>query len=247
MAATLSEVRRRCRRHNHEDNKKTMFFSSRVSVYITYLVARTSITADQVTYMFMVAGILAAGAMYMPLSWAPLLSFLLYRIHVVLDVVDGEVARFRGTSSSRGAYLDFMTHYFVYAVMAFGCGVNAFLMGGGASDLIMGFAAALGLVLNLASKDCWYRACFNKSGSVESGKPIWKSRGPTLLAARILGLNAFFFLYASAAFVDGSYETNSRRYVLATYAVLLPLFAVFRAFLTARFGAIPRRAAWYDK
>ncbi len=246
MSVSLAEVRQRCRRTNHEDNLRTMFFSSRVSVYITFVLTKTGITADSITCVFAVLGIISAAANYLPFFWAPFLGFVLYRIHVILDVVDGEMARFRGTCSRRGAYLDYITHYLVYAAMAFGCSINAYLLLGSGRMLIYGFAISMGLVMNLASKDCWYRANYGGNSQIEANKPIWKYKNSTLLLVRLFSVNTFWFVYALAAILDyylaaGTFQSG----VLFAYALLMPAFAVLRAAVTFKSGLIPRRAAWY--
>ena len=59
METTLARVKRLSRRANHDDNRRTMFFSSRVSIYITYLLARTRLTANHVTLVFTAVGVAA--------------------------------------------------------------------------------------------------------------------------------------------------------------------------------------------
>lgn len=246
MSVSLAEVRKKSKRHNYEDNRRTMFFSSRVSVYFTYLFARAGLSADAATLAFALAGLAACALAYLPLAYSPMLAFLAYRLHVILDVVDGEVARFRGTASPAGAYADFVTHYFVYTHIGFACGMNAFFTGGRIIDIVLGFLISFGLVMNLAAKDCWYRANFGKGSRVEAQRPLWRGAGPTLLAARLAGVNCFFALYALASLAACWFPgLDLRTPVLGLFAGWLPLFSLARIAVTARFGKIPRRAAWY--
>ncbi len=246
MGASLSEVKRLCRRENYDDNRRTMFFSSRVSIYITYLLAKTRISADTVTYAFAAMGIAASSVAFLPIYWAPLLCFLVYRIHVILDVIDGELARFRGTCTPFGAYLDYVTHYVVYSTIAFGCGVNGYLMTGDIGSLFYGFAISFGLVINLASKDCWYRASFAGGQAVEAKEAMWRHPRLTLLVAKICSINTFLALYAASAIIDKhGFSGNLKVWVLRTFAFLIPLFALLRVIVTIKYRRIPRRAAWY--
>ncbi len=256
MGATFAEVKRLARRANHEDNQRTMFFASRVSIYITYLLSRTRASANGVTYVFSVVGILSSIAVYLPYYWTPLLGFLLYRIHVVLDVVDGELARYRKTCSPVGAYLDYLTHYLVYSTAAFGCGVHFYLVWGGVSSICLGFAITIGLVMNMASKDCWYRANYGKNEIVEGKERVWKQRRITLFVVKVCSINTIWFLYAASAlmvnyvpmvhFKSGLLDSKNIAWlVLAGYAVVLPLFSLLRIIVTMKTKKIPRRAAWY--
>jgi phosphatidylglycerophosphate synthase len=227
-----------------------MFFSSRVSIYITYLLSGTPMTANGVTYIFSVVGIAASAVGYLPNYWAPMAGFALYRFHVILDVVDGELARYRQSCSPIGAYLDFLTHYFVYTTAAFGFGVNYYLGTGNVVGIFLGFAISIGLMMNLASKDTWYRANFGKDAAVEGKEKLWNNSPVTLMAVRVCSINTLWFLYAATAFAGGfaGWTILGREitwYVLVLYSVLLPLFALARVAITMKHRRIPRRAAWY--
>jgi phosphatidylglycerophosphate synthase len=250
MGATFAEVKRLSRRSNHTQNQRTMFFSSRVSIYITYLLSKTPMTANGVTYIFTVVGLAASAVGYLPVYWAPMLGFALYRLHVILDVVDGELARYRKSCSPIGAYLDFLTHYFVYTTAVFGFGVNCYLVTGNVAGIFLGFAISIGLMMNLASKDTWYRANFGKDTPVEGDEKLWNNFPVTLLAVRVCSINTIWFLYAAAALAGGLAGVTilgrePTWYVLVFYAPLLPLFAVARIVMTMKHRRIPRRAAWY--
>lgn len=257
MGATFSEVKRMARRANHEDNRKTMFFASRVSIYITYLLSKTRASANGVTYVFTCLGVVSSIMVYLPYYWAPFAAFMVYRFHVVLDVVDGELARYRQTCSPAGAYLDYLTHYGVYSTASFGFGVHYFLLSGDVSSIFLAFAVSIGLVLNMASKDCWYRANFGKTAEVEGRDRVWRPRRVTLLAVRLCSVNSVWFLYAAASLAArafpgsadlrlGSMGVRGAAWlVLACYAVVLPVFSLMRIIITARTKKIPRRAAWY--
>ncbi len=248
MSTTLAEVKRLARRANYQENQRTMFFSARVSIYVTYLLSRTRATANGVTYVFAFVGLAAAALVYLPAAWAPLAGFALYRFHVVLDVVDGELARYRKTCSPLGAYLDYLTHYFVYTTTAFGFGVHHYLVDGDTRSIFLGFAVAAGLMMNLASKDCWYRANYGAKAEVEGKQALWKGRSLTLAAVRRASINSIWVLFALAALIrslPGFDRVDLMATVLILYAVALPSFALLRIVVTARSGRIPRRASWY--
>ena len=254
MQTSLADVRQKAMRSNHEQNRRTMFFSARVSIYVTWLLAGTQVTANQVTVVFTIVGVLAAAMVYLPEYWAPMAGFLLYRIHVVLDVVDGELARYRNTRSAGGAYLDFLTHYFVYSTASFGLGAHAYVTGGGVEAVFCGFAIAVGTIMNLASRDCWYRANYSSGDPVEGGDPPWRGSALTIVGAKLFSINTFWFCLAVSAAVEGAgagllprFPAAPTRILLVFYAATLPVFALARALVTARGGRIPRRAAWYRK
>ncbi|MBX5477087.1 MAG: CDP-alcohol phosphatidyltransferase family protein [Clostridia bacterium] len=88
--------------------------SRRVSHRISrWLVRRTRVTANQVTAAMVLVGTagVALFAGRPPLAW--LLGAALLHAWLILDAVDGEVARGRGATSAAGVYLDHVGHYLV--------------------------------------------------------------------------------------------------------------------------------------
>lgn len=76
---------------------------------VVVLVARTSITPNQLTFasLFFFA-LSAAGVAALP-SWPGLLAAAaVLEFSYVIDMADGQLARYRGTSSPAGAHLDYM-------------------------------------------------------------------------------------------------------------------------------------------
>jgi len=79
-----------------------------VSIYITKFLLPTNIQANQVTILMFLAVILGSVAIFFGYIWV---GFFLVYLNIVLDAVDGEVARYRGTYSLRGVYLDSVNHH----------------------------------------------------------------------------------------------------------------------------------------
>ena len=149
-----------------------------MSVYFTWLFLHTRITPNQVTVLYLILGVLSALACsrYGP-GWFAL-GFVLYRLHVILDVVDGEVARYRKMMSTRGAYLDYMTHYVVYPLLMFSIGYAFYQKFGQPAYLVGGFGMAYARLLNLTAKDAWYRANFGKASQDEIEGTAKREVGP---------------------------------------------------------------------
>jgi phosphatidylglycerophosphate synthase len=100
-------------------------FMRRYSPYLTRLLIRTSITPNGVTWLMILVGVLAAGALTLPgVGWA-IAAFLLIQAQLLLDCSDGEVARWRGVSSPAGVYLDRVGHYVTESLLPIALGVRA--------------------------------------------------------------------------------------------------------------------------
>lgn len=95
-----------------------------VAVYITKLLLYTRITANQVTLLNIFVGIIAGGFFIYGHNWSMLVGALLWCLHLLLDFVDGQVARYRGTAGLTGAYFDRMAdqivEFYVFLTISFG-------------------------------------------------------------------------------------------------------------------------------
>ena len=84
----------------------------KISPYFTREALRIGLSANQVTYIMIFFGLLGAWSFAIDGPIA-LLGFIGIQIYLLLDCVDGEVARFKKTEGARGVYLDRWGHYVV--------------------------------------------------------------------------------------------------------------------------------------
>ena len=111
-----------------------------ISILFTWLFVRTPISANQVTILQEILGVIGAilfgygrfvlGAIFLQLGY-------------ILDCSDGEVARWKNQSSESGKFLDLIGHMIVIPFYYFGLGLGLFLQSGHIVTLIAGFLAAL--------------------------------------------------------------------------------------------------------
>jgi phosphatidylglycerophosphate synthase len=88
-----------------------------VSLRVTALLVRTPVTANQLTALMIVVGLLAAVAAAAPGWVTGVLAFVGVLVYFLLDLCDGEVARWRRRTSIKGVYLDRVGHYLVEAAV----------------------------------------------------------------------------------------------------------------------------------
>ncbi len=129
-----------------------LLYMRKLSIYGTWLLAKTPITPNQVTGLMIVCGVLAGAVLALPGLWAALGAALLVQIYLLLDCSDGELARWTGRTSITGVYLDRVGHYFAEAALLIGLGFRASQT---VPDwyTVLGFAAALGAILIKAETD----------------------------------------------------------------------------------------------
>ncbi|SDH78114.1 CDP-alcohol phosphatidyltransferase family protein [Nonomuraea jiangxiensis] len=129
-----------------------VLYMRRLSIYVTWLLSKTSVTPNQLTWLMTLAGIVAGVVLALPGFWAVVVAALLVQVYLLLDCSDGELARWTGKTSLVGVYLDRVGAYFTEAALLAGLGWRASVT---LPDwyTVLGFAAALGAILIKAETD----------------------------------------------------------------------------------------------
>ncbi|MCI2959164.1 CDP-alcohol phosphatidyltransferase family protein [Agromyces atrinae] len=96
-----------------------------LSPYLTWLLLRTRISANGVTGLMILVGWSTAAALLIPGIWGALLAVVLGQLQMLIDCCDGEVARWRRTSSPAGVFLDKVGHYTTEALIPIAIGIRA--------------------------------------------------------------------------------------------------------------------------
>jgi phosphatidylglycerophosphate synthase len=128
-----------------------------LSLRIDRHLVNTRVTPNQLTYLMTVFGVLAAPALLVPGIPGAVLGVLMVQLYLLLDCVDGEIARWKKQFSLGGVYLDRVGAYLCDAAVLVGFGLRAAdLWGPGRIDWLwafLGTLAALGAILIKAETD----------------------------------------------------------------------------------------------
>lgn len=125
-----------------------------LSPYVSVAAIRIGMSANAVSVVMIVCGWLAAAVLLTGTWWGALLAVILAHTQMLLDASDGEVARWRRTTSPRGVFLDRIAHTTTESLMpaCFGIGwglVHDSLWQGAAA----GFAIAMFVLINKSIND----------------------------------------------------------------------------------------------
>ncbi|QEO15592.1 CDP-alcohol phosphatidyltransferase family protein [Agromyces intestinalis] len=96
-----------------------------LSPYLTWMLLKTRISANGVTGLMILVGWSTAAALLIPGIWGALLAVVLGQLQMLVDCCDGEVARWRRTSSPAGVFLDKVGHYTTEALIPIALGIRA--------------------------------------------------------------------------------------------------------------------------
>lgn len=233
----------------------------RLSPYVTRVLLRAGLSANAVTGLMIVTGVLAGAALLVPGPWGVVLAVGLGQLQMLWDCCDGEVARWRRQQSAVGVFLDKLGHHLAEVAIAVGLGVRVALSDqpgpGPTGAILLGVGLAGLLVLNRAVNDMVHAARaaaglppvpvatsagLRADGAVDPGRP----RGHVL--ARLRGAARWFpvhrmlhsveltLLVAGAALLDVVLAGRATGWLLLGLALAAPLVVVGHvvAVLTSR-------------
>ncbi|GAA2964934.1 CDP-alcohol phosphatidyltransferase family protein [Glutamicibacter bergerei] len=157
----LEELRAVCqppevRARKNAEHWTAELYLRHISIYLTAILVRTRISANGVTGLMILAGWCMSLALMIPGIWGPILAVILSQVQLYFDCSDGEVARWRGTQSPRGIFIDMVGHHTTEALIPIALGYRVFVELSASTanpsqawpTLFMGGCLAVLLVLN---------------------------------------------------------------------------------------------------
>jgi hypothetical protein len=123
--AALNDARLRLKLANRaNDGFFSVFFLRKFSKLFTWAAVRLKMTPNQVTLISFAVGIYAAYQFSQGTFWSIFAGALLLQLSIIIDCVDGELARYTRQFSQLGAWLDAITdrikEYLVFFALAYG-------------------------------------------------------------------------------------------------------------------------------
>jgi phosphatidylglycerophosphate synthase len=94
---------------------------------VTWVVAPWRISANVVTLGAWACGMAAAAAFAWGTIWGWILGAVMLQLWYLLDHVDGQLARLRGTASLDGVQLDYLMHHTINLLLPLGIGCGLFV------------------------------------------------------------------------------------------------------------------------
>jgi hypothetical protein len=161
---SLAELRARVHKGRHREigNWLARRVARPTAVYGTWLAVRCGLTANQVTLAAVVISGASAVLIGSGTRGAFVAGVLLAFVAFWLDRVDGQVARWRGTASLDGVYLDYMMHHAANLALGFGLGHGLAVRSRDPCWSVAGFAIAAGWAALALHNDCRYKAMFQR-------------------------------------------------------------------------------------
>lgn len=205
---TLSEVKQRGIRENNIKNKRLHFFASNFSIYFSWIFINLNISANGVTIIFFLTGLLGAISFTFYSYGFVLLGYFLWRMHILFDICDGEVARFTQKFSINGAYWDYMIHSILYPLTFVAISTALFFKFDDVNFLLLGLLGSIVVSQTLAVKNNYYRAMLFNNLTLDKTKGVnTQSKLKFLIfntATLLLNFEGFLFFHVIFTLLDVS-------------------------------------------
>ncbi|MEI8608436.1 hypothetical protein P4S70_05005 [Enterovibrio sp. Hal110] len=203
---TLNEVKSRCARENSTTNDQLHFFASKFHFFFSWIFLNLGLSANGVTLVFFITGLFSSlfysfGGMYV------LIGYMLWRLHIIFDLCDGDVARYNQTFSINGAYWDYMIHAVLYPLVFIGISIASYNKFDDVTFLFIGLFGSLAASLTLAVKNNYYRAMLFDGQKLDKAKGKLKvGSGVSFQIKRvihsILSFEGFLFVQSAMLIFD---------------------------------------------
>ena len=138
---SLKEVRKKA----IKDDTDIFYYPIRyISTIITMFLVKTNVTPLQVTWVHFIIGTIAAILFGFGNYGLAIFAFCLFFLSIVLDMVDGEIARYKEIRSEVSVWLDHISDYILIFLLITGITVGDFIVN---QDVSTVFLALIALVI----------------------------------------------------------------------------------------------------
>lgn len=193
------------KREDQNNNDVTHFFSRYFVNLFAYPLYRLSLTPNQVTIIFICTGV--AGGLLSFYGFF-ITSYILWRLHLIIDMADGSIARVTGLFSELGDILDKVGHHIIYPFYWIG-----YIY---ASGLLLMHPLLSIIFFSIASAQWTSKHLFKSKDSRPQVESI-----PKRIVANIFGIEGFFIIIIlnnSLNLFDASYVLI---FLITTNSILL--------------------------
>ena len=215
----------------------------RVSFFFTYIFINLGFSPNGVSVLSIFVTLAACALFMAPTKWAVIMAVVLINFWLVLDCVDGNIARCRKQKTVYGEFVDDIGGYYTVAFVYLAIGVCAFNFGGvlfGQNNMWMivmgGVSSVCDILARLIHKD--YEHFTDKTLTEEERQEknshesyeVTDKRSLSYLRRRIgkeIGISGAFMLFAIVSCIFNAYDLMTLFYFLFNGAALLATTVLF--------------------
>lgn len=234
---SIKELRRICQNPPDHPNPDSFLVHKAwriFSIYLTRILLYTPFTPDHITMLMIFWGFLVGFFFSLGTYWYMLIGAIVFEFSFILDAVDGEMARYKKTSSLRGKFLDIVAHLTSTSIPFIGLTIGLYLLNPSIYVILAGLSAGVFSVLCLTVQSLKHYVMFGelikyaqKTKKINqkrihqklSEKPIKKS----VLKSLVKSINCLTHqAYMMQIFLLGAIF-NKLYWILIFYSLIFPL------------------------
>jgi phosphatidylglycerophosphate synthase len=234
----------------HTDSWYIKLIGRRISIYFTYMLLKTPLSANQATVLYVLIGYVACYFFATGGLYGMVIGAIFCHLFLIFDCVDGEIARYRKQTSLTGKYFDNLTHYMFEPLMFFSISLGLYMNHGYLFILIMGMLSAIFYSYSLRlTFDLKFRPILNEV--ISSGLDIKNYEAPvndsstftgliSKIAKLVFGfgstisiilLIAIFDFFYTSGFVFLSYKVSLMVIFIVLYGAIMPLIFLIKMYI----------------
>jgi phosphatidylglycerophosphate synthase len=195
-------------------------FYRQLSLPITWLLVRTPVTANQVSVIWLVLGLVGVGLLASGIYIGSIFGALLLQVAAILDRVDGEVARYKRSQSTLGVFLDLAAHIFIKSFLFIAISFGVYRNEPKLSVILLGISGASFLTIGQNLR--FYKSYIFQKNNLLSGK---RQPSRSIFFKLLTKLENLWWTLGLFGVVLLGALTNTLPYVLLFYGVVTPLWA----------------------
>lgn len=156
----IKELERLCQKPDHRrlGNWMARRITRPAALRITWLLLPTGLSAHAMTLAAWCVGLAGAAAFGYGSNASWLVGAMLLQLWYLLDHVDGQLARYRGTASLDGVQLDYLMHHSIALAVPCGVGLGLEAMTGKRLFILAGIVWGMGVLVVTLANDTRYKA-----------------------------------------------------------------------------------------
>lgn len=243
MVPNIRELKKICQ--PKEITEKDPFYYSHIirkfSIYATWLFLHTPLSANQITLIHLICGIIGGILIGFHSYALILLGAIFIQLHVFFDNVDGEVARYRKTTHSViGPFTDRIGHNIVNSTLFIGMTFNVYrYYQGNLFVLLLGFLALTYYTVIFNYQAQWYLAIAESKDPDPDGaftikvlsyrdykKLIFKEQEKFLFFKYILKISSYIFFFRFREVLPVMAVFKRMDFLLFAYGAVLPFMLI---------------------
>jgi len=210
------------------DGPLARLINRKISLAVTRRLMHTHTTPDQMTWVSLIIGLLAALCFAVPAYGLQVAGGILFLAHSILDGCDGELARLKFMESKRGGIFDFWSDNIVHAAVFTAMGVAWYHASDSQWALLCSVLAVGGALVSAGLIYMHSMRGKTASGPLYTSVSKAEQKSPLARIADLLSRRDFIYLVLLLAIFDKTY------WFLIVTAIGSPIYAVLLSFVIWR-------------